>query len=139
MARNLAALVAGLVFGIGLAVSRMVDPGKVLAFLDVAGRWDPSLALVMAGALAVTLIGYRLALKRPAPLLADGFRLPTRRDVDARLVGGAALFGVGWGLVGFCPGPALASLAYGQLSSVLFVAAMLLGMALYRAIARPTT
>ncbi len=137
MARNLAALLAGLLFGLGLAVSRMVDPAKVLAFLDLAGRWDPSMALVMAGALGVTLVGYRLALKRPAPLLADGFRLPTRRDIDARLVGGAALFGVGWGLVGFCPGPALASLAYGRLSSVLFVAAMLLGMALYRAIAQP--
>jgi len=132
MARNLAALVAGLVFGLGLAVSRMVDPGKVLAFLDVAGRWDPSLALVMAGALGVTLIGYRLVLRRAAPLLADSFGLPTRQDIDARLVGGAALFGVGWGLVGFCPGPAIASLAYGRLSSVLFVAAMLLGMAFYR-------
>ncbi|MGH6659941.1 MAG: DUF6691 family protein [Rhodospirillales bacterium] len=137
MARNLVALLAGLVFGLGLAVSRLVDPGKVLAFLDVAGRWDPSLALVMASALGVTLIGYRLVLRRPAPLLAESFGLPTRRDIDARLVGGAALFGVGWGLVGFCPGPALASLAYGRLSSVLFVAAMLLGMALYRVTAMP--
>lgn len=132
-----AALGAGVLFGVGLVVSQMIDPGKVLAFLDVAGRWDPSLALVMAGALGVTLVGYRLALKRPAPLLADGFGLPTRRDIDARLIGGAALFGLGWGLVGFCPGPALASLAYGRLSSVLFVAAMLLGMALYRVTAMP--
>jgi uncharacterized protein len=137
MARNFAALLAGLVFGLGLAVSRMVDPAKVLAFLDVAGRWDPSLALVMAGALGVALVGYRLAFKRPMPLFDDGFRLPTKRDIDARLVAGAALFGVGWGLVGFCPGPALASLAYGQLPSALFVAAMLLGMALYRATAVP--
>ena len=127
MARNLAALVAGVLFGIGLAISAMIDPGKVLAFLDVAGAWDPSLALVMAGALAVALPGFRLAARRTAPAFAPTFDTPAPKPVDARLTGGAALFGIGWGLVGFCPGPAVASLAYGAWPSVVFLCAMAAG------------
>jgi uncharacterized membrane protein YedE/YeeE len=129
------ALVSGALFGAGLVVSQMVDPGKVLGFLDVAGiatgAWDPSLAFVMIGALAVTAAGYRLVLRRQAPLAAPAFQLPTRKDVDARLVAGAAVFGIGWGLAGYCPGPALAALAFGRLETAVFVAAMLVGMALF--------
>ena len=126
------ALLAGIVFGIGLAVSRMIDPGKVLAFLDVAGRWDPSLALVMAGALGVASIGFRVTLGRAAPLLGRRFELPRAREIDWPLASGAAFFGVGWGLVGFCPGPAFASLAYGLKESVIFVAAMVAGAWVFR-------
>jgi uncharacterized membrane protein YedE/YeeE len=139
MAHALGALLAGIVFGLGLAVSQMINPAKVLAFLDIAGRWDPSLALVMAGALAVTALGYRLALKRPAPLLAARFELPTLREIDRRLLAGAVVFGIGWGLVGFCPGPAIASLAFGVKESLIFVAAMLAGMALFRLLNRKTS
>ena len=138
MAHALGALLAGIVFGLGLAVSQMINPAKVLAFLDIAGRWDPSLALVMAGALAVTALGYRLALRRPAPLLAERFEVPTVREIDGRLLAGAVVFGIGWGLVGFCPGPAIASLAYGVKESIIFAAAMLAGMALFRVSNRKT-
>ena len=138
MLHALGALLAGILFGLGLAVSQMINPAKVLGFLDIAGRWDPSLALVMAGALAVTAFGYRLALKRPAPLLAPRFELPTVREIDRRLIAGAAVFGIGWGLVGFCPGPAIASLAFGVKESLIFVAAMLAGMALFRVSNRKT-
>jgi hypothetical protein len=102
----LAALACGLVFGAGLALSGMTNPAKVLAFLDVAGAWDATLAFVMGGALAVNAAAYAATRRRASPLFADAFALPTRRDLDARLLGGAALFGVGWGLVGLCPGPA---------------------------------
>ena len=122
------AFVSGALFGAGLTVSQMVNPAKVAAFLDVAGDWDPSLALVMGGALAVTAVAYRLTLRRGAPLCAPEFRLPGASRIDARLIGGSAVFGIGWGLGGFCPGPAIASLGYGASSSLLFVAAMLLGM-----------
>lgn len=127
MAQAAAALAAGVVFGLGLALSGMIDPAKVLAFLDLAGAWDASLALVMAGALAVTAPAYRLVLRRRAPLLADAFRLPTRREIDGNLVVGALLFGIGWGAGGFCPGPALAALAFGDVKVVVFVAAMAVG------------
>jgi hypothetical protein len=136
MTSLLATLVAGVLFGIGLGVSQMVNPAKVLAFLDLAGNWDPSLAFVMGGALVVTAGGYRLALRRPRPLLAAAFSLPTARDVDGRLLGGAAAFGVGWGMSGFCPGPAVASLAYGLFPSVAFVVSMIGGMALEAWLAR---
>jgi uncharacterized membrane protein YedE/YeeE len=128
----IAAFVAGSLFGLGLTVSRMIDPAKVLGFLDVAGNWDPSLALVMAGALTVMAIAYRIAMGRRAPLLAGTFQIPTRRDVDARLVSGAVVFGVGWGLVGFCPGPAISGLALGRHEVYVFVLAMLAGMAVQR-------
>lgn len=136
MRTTVAALLSGLIFGIGLAVSQMINPSKVLAFLDIGGipanAWDPSLAFVMAGALVVTAIGYRLTRARAHALDGSGFVEPPRRDIDAKLVAGALLFGAGWGLVGFCPGPAVASLAFGASKSLLFVAAMLAGMAIHR-------
>jgi len=125
------AFASGALFGMGLTISRMVDPAKIVGFLDVAGAWDPSLALVMAAALAVTAIFYRATLRRRAPLFAAEFHVPTTRLIDARLIGGAALFGVGWGLAGFCPGPAIASLTYGASEPALFVAAMVAGMAIW--------
>ncbi len=109
--RSFAALVAGLLFGLGLAVSQMVNPHKVLAFLDVFGHWDPSLAFVMGGAILVTLPGFALLRRLDQPVFAPRFQWPTRRDIDRRLVVGAALFGVGWGLAGYCPGPAIGALA----------------------------
>jgi uncharacterized membrane protein YedE/YeeE len=123
---------AGLTFGIGLVVSGMANPAKVLNFLDLAGSWDPSLAFVMAGAVAATMIGYRLVLAHSKPIFAPAFQLPTRHDIDARLVTGAALFGIGWGLAGFCPGPALTSLGLGAPGTLAFVPAMLAGMAAAR-------
>lgn len=131
MSRNLriaAALGAGVVFGLGLIVSGMTDPAKVRNFLDVAGPWDPSLAFVMGGAVVVAFIGYRLAFASGAPLFGERFVLPTSTQVDRRLVAGAALFGIGWGLAGFCPGPALASVYSGGESAWIFVGAMLAGM-----------
>jgi len=132
MRQAVAALAAGLLFGLGLTVSRMVDPAKVLGFLDVAGRWDPSLALVLTGATGTAAVGFRLVLgRRVAPFFAETFSLPTARDVDRRLVIGAAVFGIGWGLVGLCPGPALAGLGLAFRPVAIFVAAMLAGMALF--------
>lgn len=132
MLRMLVALFSGTLFGLGLAVSGMVDPAKVIGFLDIAGHWDPTLALVMGGALLVTIPTFRLILKRSRPVLADDFELPTKKEVDARLLGGAALFGVGWGLSGFCPGPAVTALASGLMPVFAFVGAMVAGMALYK-------
>lgn len=129
MLRNATALASGLLFGMGLTVSHMIDPAKVLGFLDLAGDWDPSLALVMAAALAVTAPGYILANRRGRPLCVPAFSAPSRAGIDRRLAAGAILFGTGWGLVGYCPGPALASLGFGNGRTVLFVAAMLIGMA----------
>jgi uncharacterized protein len=134
MLRVVMALVAGVLFGLGLAVSQMVNPAKVLAFLDIAGAWDPSLAVVMAGALLVTLPAYRLAQGRPRPVLAERFAWPTARDIDRRLIAGAVLFGVGWGLVGFCPGPAIASFAFGLPKSFVFAGTMAAGAMLARAL-----
>ena len=128
----LASFVAGSLFGLGLTISRMIDPAKVLGFLDVTGDWDPSLALVMAGALTVMAIAYRLVGRRGAPLFADSFNIPARRDIDGRIVSGAVIFGVGWGLVGFCPGPAISGLALGRYEVFVFVPAMLAGMAAQR-------
>jgi len=138
MRRAAAALIAGLLFGAGLTVSRMIDPAVVLAFLNVGavagGGWDARLAFVMAGALAVTAPGYAFILKRPAPLFAPAFALPAKRTIDRRLIGGAVIFGAGWGLAGYCPGPAIAGLALGSLKTWLFVAAMLTGMGLYHVV-----
>ena len=128
----LAAFAAGLVFGIGLLLSGMTDPGKVIGFLDVAGRWDPSLALVMGGAVFVGFFAFRLAGRRAQAVLGGAMQLPRARDVDARLVGGSVVFGVGWGLAGFCPGPALVVLGAGYAKAAIFVAAMLAGMLIYR-------
>jgi uncharacterized membrane protein YedE/YeeE len=127
-ARLVAALGSGVLFGLGLAISQMVNPAKVLAFLDVTGDWDPSLALVMAGAVAVTLVAFRFILKQPRPALAHSFSLPTKTRIDGRLLAGAALFGVGWGLVGLCPGPAVGGLAYLLPESLVFLAALAAGM-----------
>jgi len=130
--QRLAAGLCGVVFGAGLAISGMTNPAKVLAFLDVFGRWDPTLAFVMGGALAVTASGYVLARGRARPWLAETFAIPTRSDIDARLLGGAALFGAGWGIVGLCPGPALANLSRGSVEIDIFVGAMIAGVVLYR-------
>lgn len=123
-----ASLVSGLLFGAGLVIAGMTQPTKVIGFLDVTGGWDPSLALVMVGAIGVHAIVYRVATKRSSPLFADKFALPTRRDLDAKLLLGAAIFGAGWGIGGFCPGPALTSLAGFGLDAAVFVAAMVVGM-----------
>ena len=134
----LPALLAGVIFGAGLTVSDMVNPARVLAFLDVAGAWDPALAFVMAGAVAVSALGYAAARRWRRPVFGTRFFLPESRLLDRRLIGGAALFGIGWGLVGFCPGPAVAGLALGQWQAWLFVAAMLCGMALHRVSSQAT-
>ncbi|WP_454685162.1 DUF6691 family protein [Ancylobacter moscoviensis] len=125
----------GLLFGVGLIVSGMGNPAKVLNFLDLFGTFDPSLAFVMGGAVVVAFIGYRLVLARPAPLLAERFQVPTRTDIDVRLILGPALFGVGWGLGGFCPGPAFTALGLGAPGTLVFVPAMLAGMWAARALA----
>jgi uncharacterized protein len=130
--RILIAAATGFVFGLGLVISGLSNPAKILNFLDLLGTWDPSLVFVMAGAVVVTFIGYRLAAARPAPLLGGRFDLPTNRDIDPRLVAGAALFGIGWGLGGFCPGPALTAVPLGATGTLYFFPAMLLGMWLAR-------
>ena len=131
------ALVTGLVFGAGLALSDMVNPARVLAFLDVAGAWDPTLALVMAGAVVSSAVGYAVSRRLRSPLFGKSFFIPENRMLDRQLTGGAALFGIGWGLVGFCPGPAVAGLVSGLWQPWLFVAAMIAGMALHRVAATP--
>lgn len=130
-ARILAALVSGVVFGLGLAVSGMMNPAKVLGFLDFAGDWDPTLALVMGGALLVAVPAFRLAPGRRRPLFSREFQFPGKSGIDPRLVWGSALFGLGWGLVGFCPGPAVAALSSGLVPVFVFLGAMLAGMFLY--------
>lgn len=126
-----ASLSIGLIFGLGLIVSGMANPAKVLGFLDLAGSWDPSLALVMVGAIAVGVVGFAVADRRARSWLGIPMRLPSNRVVDRRLVGGGFLFGIGWGLAGFCPGPALVAVGAGYWQAVVFVAAMLAGMAVY--------
>lgn len=123
----ISALLAGAIFGLGLAVSEMIDPARVIGFLDVTGQWDVTLLFVMGGALAVTVPGFPLILSRPPPLLAAQFSLPTKDKIDGPLIGGGVIFGVGWGLAGFCPGPALAALASLSPTVVSFVAAMIVG------------
>jgi hypothetical protein len=132
MKKNLTALMAGLVFGLGLTVSQMVNPDKVLSFLDIFGSWDPSLAFVMGSALAVTAVGYFVVGKRATPLFAEKFEIPGKREIDAPLAIGAVLFGIGWGLVGLCPGPAISALSLGGLKVIGFFAAMAGGMAIFQ-------
>ncbi len=132
----LASLLAGLVFGLGLVVSGMADPAKVLGFLDLAGSWDPSLAFVMAGAIAVAMVGFMLARRRALSLLGAEMRLPSSRRIDRRLVVGSLLFGVGWGIAGLCPGPGLVALGMGQPKALAFVAAMLAGMGIFELLER---
>lgn len=139
--RVLAALAAGLLFGAGLSVSQMIDPAVVLAFLDIAaapdGGWNPALAFVMLAAVPVAAAGYALVFRRRTPLLEGTFAVPSQRRVDRRLITGALIFGVGWGLVGYCPGPAIAGLALGHPKTWLFVGAMLCGMGLHRVMDQP--
>lgn len=127
MNRVIASALCGVLFGVGLALAQMIDPNKVLAFLDVAGAWDPSLILVMGGGAGVTALLFPWVLRRPRPKLDNRFHLPGKRQLDARLVSGAALFGIGWGLAGYCPGPALVALTLGTAEPWLFVLAMLAG------------
>jgi uncharacterized membrane protein YedE/YeeE len=128
----------GLIFGFGLLLSGMSNPAKVLNFLDLGGiatgAWDPSLAFVMVGAIAVAFVGFRLVLRRSRPIFAGRFHMPTRRELDARIVAGPAIFGIGWGLAGFCPGPALTALGFGTTAAVIFVVAMFVGMWLARVV-----
>jgi uncharacterized membrane protein YedE/YeeE len=132
---NAAALLAGLVFGLGLVVAGMTDPGKVQAFLDVGGHWDPSLALVMAGAIGVHFVLLRRVLRRGRPLFAATFHLPRRDEIDGRLVLGAAVFGVGWGLGGVCPGPGIVDAAAGSAYALVFTACMAVGALAVRRLA----
>jgi uncharacterized membrane protein YedE/YeeE len=136
MKHRISEFVVGLVFGLGLIVSGMTDPGKVLGFLDLAGAWDPSLALVMGGAILVGVFAFALARKRTSTFLGGALHLPGSRDIDKRLVAGGLAFGVGWGLAGFCPGPALVSLGMGQPKAAVFVGAMLAGMLVFELIER---
>jgi hypothetical protein len=129
-------LLAGLIFGLGLILSGMADPAKVLGFLDLAGAWDPSLALVMAGAIAVGLLAFALAKRRTRSLLGLEMQLPKSSTIDRRLVLGSLLFGVGWGIAGFCPGPALVALGMGEAKAAVFVLAMLAGMGLFEFLER---
>lgn len=135
---SLGAFAAGLIFGIGLIVSGMTDPSKVIGFLDLAGRWDPSLAFVMVGAIIVGMIGIAVARKRTSAFLGGAMHVPAARQIDRRLILGALVFGAGWGIAGFCPGPAIVSLGAGQDKAVVFVIAMLAGMAVYELAERRT-
>lgn len=137
MRATIPALAAGILFGAGLALSGMVNPARVLGFLDLAGAWDATLAFVMGSAVVASALGYMLARRRRAPLFGTSFLIPENRRLDSQLIGGAALFGIGWGLAGFCPGPAIAGLVYGLWQSWLFVAAMLAGMWLHRGATSP--
>jgi uncharacterized membrane protein YedE/YeeE len=137
MGGYLSALFCGMLFGLGLTLAQMTNPEKVLGFLDLAGRWDPSLALVMAGALTTLALMQRLARRRSAPILASSFNEPGKARIDVQLLTGAALFGIGWGLSGICPGPAIAALSYGQVEIYVFAAAMFAGMGLFQYLHRP--
>jgi uncharacterized membrane protein YedE/YeeE len=136
---NLTSFVCGLIFGLGLILAGMANPAKVIAFLDLAGAWDPSLALVMGGAIAVASGAFAFAGKRARSILGAPMQLPTRRDIDPRLIIGSVAFGAGWGLAGFCPGPALVALGAGLPKAVIFVGAMLVGMLAYELINRALT
>jgi uncharacterized membrane protein YedE/YeeE len=136
MKRNAAAFGTGALFALGLAISGMTKPAKVIGFLDISGEWDASLAFVMGGAIAVHFVAYRLIMRRSAPLFDTKFHMPTRKDIDPRLVLGAALFGVGWGLGGFCPGPGIVAAGGGSLHAIVFLVGMTLGMLVEHAVAR---
>jgi uncharacterized membrane protein YedE/YeeE len=131
-----ASWVAGVIFGLGLIVSGMADPAKVLGFLDLAGAWDPSLAFVMAGAISVAAVAFAVARKRTVSFLGAAMNLPKTRRIDRRLVAGSLMFGIGWGVAGFCPGPGLVALGMGEIKALVFVVAMLAGMGLYELLER---
>jgi uncharacterized protein len=130
--RNIAALATGVLFGLGLGVAQMIDPNKIINFLDIAGAWDASLMLVLGAAVTTTFIAFRVILRQPAPRFGERFLLPKNQLLDARLLIGAALFGIGWGLAGYCPGPGFAALAIGTWEPVVFIGAMLAGFVLHR-------
>ncbi len=136
MLRMIVALLSGALFGLGLAVSGMANPAKVIGFLDVTGDWDPTLAVVMGGALLIAVPAFHMVFKRQGPVLAVEFELPTKKEVDAPLLGGSVLFGIGWGLSGFCPGPAVTALVPALITGIMpvfvFFAAMVVGMAIYK-------
>jgi len=130
----LATFVSRIIFGLGLVVSELINPSKVISFLDLAGNWDPSLGITMAAAVLMTSVGYRLTFRRGAPWLSAKFKLPQATKADTRLIAGAGIFGIGWGLAGFCPGPALAAAALGYVPALIFTAYMIVGMAAARRI-----
>ena len=132
MKKNIISLVVGILFALGLGLSGMTQPEKVIGFLDIFGKWDPSLIFVMGGAVSFHLITYRLIRKKQTPLFDTHWHVPTNKDISPRLIVGAVMFGVGWGLAGYCPGPALTSLVTGQSQTILFVSAMLAGMFLFK-------
>ena len=132
----LAAYAVGLLFGLGIAISGMGNPAKVINFFDLAGTWDPSLMFVMGGALLTTFIGYRLAWGRGAPVLGGAFQLPTKQDIDARLIGGSAIFGIGWGIAGFCPGGSLPMLGTGRWEVFVFTGALIAGILVAKLVQR---
>ena len=134
--RLISTYLIGLLFGLGIVVSGMVNPAKVLNFFDVAGTWDPSLIFVMGGALITTFIGYRFVLRREAPLLAERFQIPINTQIDTRLIGGSALFGIGWGIAGFCPGGALPAIGTGRIEVFTFVTALIAGILATRLVMR---
>ena len=134
--KTAAGYLAGLLFGLGLAISGMTDPARVLGFLDIAGAWDPTLMFVLGAAVGTTFVGYRLVFARGTPLFSAKFQLPTKQELDAKLLGGAALFGVGWGLSGYCPGPAIASMGGLTLPLLALLSAMVLGWFIAQRIAR---
>jgi uncharacterized membrane protein YedE/YeeE len=134
MKRTISALLAGGLFGVGLVIAGMTQPAKVVGFLDFFGDWDPSLAFVMGGAMVVYIVGFRLVVRRGRPLLDAQLHLPTRRDIDLPLIAGATLFGAGWGLAGYCPGPGFVSLGSWATNAIIFVVAMIVGMALHQLI-----
>ena len=132
MKQLLAALLSGILFGLGLGLSQMIDPARVIGFLHVTGTWDPTLLFVLGGAVTVTVIAFRWILRRKSPFFSSRFSLPTRNDIDAPLVVGAAIFGVGWGICGYCPGPGLTALVLGQLNPILFVLSLIVGILIYQ-------
>lgn len=136
--QHMITLISGLLFGLGLGYSQMIDPEKVIGFLDLFGAWDPTLAFVMGGAVAVTLVTFRFILKRPHPIFGGKFYVPTRQDIDKPLVIGAVLFGIGWGIGGYCPGPAITALVLGSLNPVLFIVAMIAGSLAYKSLSDRT-
>jgi uncharacterized membrane protein YedE/YeeE len=133
---RLTEFLVGLLFGLGLILSGMTDPGKIIGFLDIFGNWDPSLAFVMMGAIAVGFVAFAIAKKRTTTILGGALRLPTASHIDKRLIIGSTVFGIGWGLAGFCPGPALVSMASGQIQALWFVSAMVAGMLAFEALER---
>ncbi|MEM9447411.1 MAG: YeeE/YedE family protein [Cyanobacteria bacterium P01_E01_bin.6] len=134
MKENLIAILSGLLFGFGLSLSQMIDRERVLGFLDVAGAWDPTLLFVLGGAVSVTIIAFRFVLRRSHPILAKSFYLPTKKDIDVPLVMGAAIFGVGWGVAGYCPGPAITALVLRTWNPVLFMVAFVAGSLTFKAL-----